>query len=410
MFAVKKVRLFGRTGGAFSAQSFVVEVWDKDREVLYSSNHSIFKFSTSPAWVEIDIPNVEIKERFYIHVFTGTGNLGGIFIGADDSVSNEHSSITVREGGITRESSTWGYRSDMWFSDKSKVNWMIRAVGIGSASSAAVIVRDAQDLPSGYILEKKSCYQDDRIEIFDITYVSEGLKVRGYLAQPIAPGLYPAVIWNRGGNLDFSMLQPDNLKPYAENGYVAIGSQYRGSPGSEGMEEFGGADVDDVLNLIFSLKSLPNVDIDKIGMVGFSRGGMMTYLALKEQTLRGFNYIKAACTIGGNADLFMSAKERPDMLTGVFVPLIGGTPSEVPEKYEERSATYWVDKINVPLLIQHGEADVRCSVEQSRKLAQELAKQGKVYKLITYPEDDHPLTKNNGGLAEIFQWLGQHLK
>ncbi|GAI09436.1 unnamed protein product [marine sediment metagenome] len=196
---------------------------------------------------------------------------------------------------------------------------------------------------------------------------------------------------------------------YASYGFVAVGSQYRGNDGGEGREEFGGADVNDVLNLIPLLKSLPNVDADKIGMVGYSRGGMMTYLALKEQTLRGTDDIKAACTVGGVADLFMSAEERPEMVTGVYIPLIGGTPSQLPQEYEARSATYWADKINVPLLIQHGEADWRVSVEQARKLAQELERYGKDYKLITYPGDDHSLSGHNKGLYEILSWLSENL-
>lgn len=273
-----------------------------------------------------------------------------------------------------------------------------------------LIVKDQQGLPSGYIVEKELEYEDGQIEIHDITYMSDGLNVKGYLAQPKAPGTYPAVIWNRGGNREYGLLPPLRLKPYAINGYVAIGSQYRGNGGGEGREEFGGADVNDVLNLIPCLKSLPNVDTDRIGMVGYSRGGMMTYIALKEQTLRGANDIKAACTVGGAADLFMGAKERPNMVLEVYSPLIGGSPSHVPKEYEARSAVYWADKINAPLLIQHGEADWRVSLEQAKKLAQELDKYGKVYKLITYPGDDHGLSGHNGGLSEIFKWLSQYLK
>lgn len=276
--------------------------------------------------------------------------------------------------------------------------------------TGVLVVKGPQGLPSGYIVEKNSYYEDNQIEIYDITYMSDGLKVKGYLTQPKAPGTYPAVIWNRGGNREYGLLEPLALKPYAINGYVAVGSQYRGNGGGEGREEFGGADVNDVLNLIPLLKSLPDVDVDRIGMVGYSRGGMMTYIALKEQTLRGANDIKAACTVGGVTDLFMCAKERPDMLSNVLIPLIGGSPSQVSKEYEARSSTYWADKINVPLLLQHGEADWRVSVEQARKLAQELDKYGKIYKLITYPGDDHGLSNHGGGLSEILRWLSQCFK
>ena len=54
-----------------------------------------------------------------------------------------------------------------------------------------------------------------------------------------------------------------------------------GEDGGQGREEFGGKDVNDVLNLIKLAQSLPFVEPTKIVMLGFSRGGMMTYLAIK---------------------------------------------------------------------------------------------------------------------------------
>jgi len=145
-------------------------------------------------------------------------------------------------------------------------------------------------------------------------------------------------------------------------------------------------------------------------MVGYSRGGMMTYLALKEQSLGGAGDIKAACTVGAITDLFMTARLSQDMLSGVLVPLIGGTPEEVPEKYEARSAVCWADKIDVPLLIMHGEADSRVSVEQAKELARQLEKLDKAYSLMTYPGEEHDLPGHEGGIAEIFAWFEEYLR
>ena len=84
--------------------------------------------------------------------------------------------------------------------------------------------------------------------------------------------------------------------------------------------------------------------------------------------------------------------------------------SQTPEEYDARSAIYWADKINVPLLMQHGDADESVPIEESERLAQELKKYGKVYKLITYPGDDHSLSAHKGGRPEIFSWLRQYLR
>ena len=43
-------------------------------------------------------------------------------------------------------------------------------------------------------------------DLFRITYISNELKINGYMAQPKAPGTYSIIIFNRGGNRDFGAL------------------------------------------------------------------------------------------------------------------------------------------------------------------------------------------------------------
>ncbi|MGB3076412.1 MAG: CocE/NonD family hydrolase, partial [Chitinophagales bacterium] len=142
------------------------------------------------------------------------------------------------------------------------------------------------------------------IDFFSITYLSDGLKVKGYLAVPKKAGKYPAIIYNRGGNREFGALTDGQLIRFlaltAGWGYVCIASQYRGNGGSEGKEEFGGKEVNDILNLIPCLSAIDKADTSRIGMWGWSRGGMMTYLALTKT-----NKIKAAIVGSGMADGFI---------------------------------------------------------------------------------------------------------
>src|SRR3954470_13937080 len=80
-----------------------------------------------------------------------------------------------------------------------------------------------------------------------IKYLSDGLKVVGYIWKPKnATGKkLPLIIYNRGGNREFAKLAPwmqYGFYDFVSNGFVVIGSQYRGNDGGEGHEEFGGAD------------------------------------------------------------------------------------------------------------------------------------------------------------------------
>jgi dipeptidyl aminopeptidase/acylaminoacyl peptidase len=241
-------------------------------------------------------------------------------------------------------------------------------------------------------------------EYYALTYWSDGLRVTGFLGRPKGNGAHPAIIYNRGGHEEYGALEGWEIAPAVEAGFVAVASQYRGNAGSEGREEFGGAEVYDVLNLFPLLKQLPYVDPQRIGMMGHSRGGMMTYLSLKHETLGGTHDIKAAVVVGGVADLFALVEDRP-----LFLSMVGIGPEAAPALYESRSASYWPELINAPVLIQHGEADEWVAVEQAIRLAEALEENGKTVSLITFPGEDHPLSDHAGGWPEALRWFGQYL-
>src|SRR5207245_4259751 len=118
----------------------------------------------------------------------------------------------------------------------------------------------------------------------------------------------------------------------ASYGYVCIGSQYRGNGGSEGKEQFGGDDVNDVLNLIPVLSSIKKADTSRLGMYGWSRGGMETFLALTK-TCR----MKAAVIMSGMADAFITIKKRPQM-ENQFKDLVPGYAQNKDSVLKARSA------------------------------------------------------------------------
>jgi len=252
----------------------------------------------------------------------------------------------------------------------------------------------------------------DEVEVYKMRYLSDGFEVVGFIAKPKEKQNdreYPVIIFNRGGNREFGKIEIHflmSMSYFAHQGYVAVASQYRGNDGGEGQEEFGGSDVNDVLNLIPMVESLPFAAEEKIGMLGFSRGGMMTYIALSMT-----DKVKAAAVIGGVTDLFALYEERGVDMKRVMIDLIGGTPTEKEEEYKKRSASYWPDKIETPLLILHGEDDWRVSVTQAQKLAEELEQLGRTYELVIYPGGDHGLSEHKKDSSERIQkFFYEHLK
>ncbi len=136
-----------------------------------------------------------------------------------------------------------------------------------------------------------------------ITYISDGLRVKGYLAYPVINKnhMFPCIIWNRGGFRENGAIDKFTARgifgQLASWGYVVFASQYRGNAGSEGHEYFGGDDVNDILNLIGLAEDIPFADYNKWGIEGWSRGGMMTLLTLLKKS--NFNTIVKCAVLSG---------------------------------------------------------------------------------------------------------------
>jgi dipeptidyl aminopeptidase/acylaminoacyl peptidase len=256
--------------------------------------------------------------------------------------------------------------------------------------------------------ERRESFTD--YECRKIKYLSDGLKVVGFIWRPknISGKKLPLVIVNRGGNPNLSLLTPQSFYyPYVTNGFVVIGSQYRGADGGEGADEFGGADVNDVLNLIPLARSLGYVDMRNVFMHGASRGGMQAFLAIK----KGIP-INAVAVNGALTNLPAAAKERPSVSERVWSRLIPGFADTAEEVLRERSAVYFADKINVPVLILHGGADWRSNAgSQALGLANKLQSIGKIYELHVYAGDDHPLSINRlDRERKIVEWFKKYMK
>jgi len=244
-----------------------------------------------------------------------------------------------------------------------------------------------------------------------ITYWSDGLRIHGYVARPNQGSNLPCVIYNRGGNRAFGALTDMeavlSLGPIAQAGYVVVASQYRGFDGGIGKDEFGGADVNDVLNLIPLLDELPQADPSRIGMVGWSRGGMMTYLALART-----DRIDAAVIGAGEANLIEAARSRPD-LEQVFRELIPNYPEHGDVELAARSATSWPERLHkeTPILVMHGGADWRVNPMQALQIAEKLYQANHPFRLVFFEGGDHGLTQYRGEVQSLMlDWLDRYVR
>ena len=244
-----------------------------------------------------------------------------------------------------------------------------------------------------------------KLDFYFITYKSDNQKVRGLLIEPKKDGEYPVVIFNRGGNRDFGRLTIATLVMYtsklAEQGHVIIGSNYREK------DEFGGSEINDVLNLTETVKEIEKADSNCIGMFGWSRGGMMTYLALQKS-----DKIKTAIVGNGASNLFDTVEYRPKMETNVFAECIPDYWNNKESELKKRSAIYWADELdkNSSLLILCGTNDKRVNPKQAEKIATKLKEIEYDFELRKF-ETDHYFSEYKTELNEIvIDWFSKRLK
>lgn len=262
------------------------------------------------------------------------------------------------------------------------------------------------------LLNNTDFFTNKIVDTYKVLYTSEGLNIEGFIAKPNykeSLTKLPAIIFCRGGNQSYGMINADQLKminDLASQGYVVLASQLRGNISSTGVDEFGGRDVNDILKLIAIAKALDYVDSKNINVLGYSRGGMNAY-----QVSKFSDDINSIAVVGAPTNLFKGAKFRPKMYSKVFKPLIGDTVNNKKE-YIKRSASFWVDRINEPTLILHGTDDTRVAVEEAQQMIDSLKKSNKKdFQYKIFEGGNHTLSnfkKERNSL--ILNWFKTHLK
>jgi len=258
------------------------------------------------------------------------------------------------------------------------------------------------------------------LECVDFIYDVDGTMVEGYYLKPkltnskdTKPSKLPVIIYNRGGNQEYGYVffgkKMDFIADVADSGYIVIGSQYRGSSkrflANNGQDEFGGRDVNDVLALMPIIEQMPDADLDRVVLMGWSRGAMQSYQAAKQ-----LKNVKAVVAIAGNVDAQKALAWRPTM-EQVYKARVPNFILNRDAELHKRSALKWTAELpRVPFLLIHGDADKRVSVEQSRMFSDALTGRKHPNKLVVYNNGSHSLSKNREALlTEVQTWLGAHL-
>ena len=154
--------------------------------------------------------------------------------------------------------------------------------------------------------------------------------------------------------------------------------------------DVGGKDAKDAWMVTNYLKTLPYVDMDRVGVWGLSYGGFFTLIAVTDQP----KLFRAAVDVAGVADYAMYYE---DPYHGGWTASRIGTPEQHPKVYAQASPLSHVDRLERPLLVLHGTSDVNVPYLHSVRLIDELLKKGKgdLVSFMTYPGEFHYFTREH---------------
>ncbi|MBV9084990.1 MAG: S9 family peptidase [Acidobacteriaceae bacterium] len=280
-----------------------------------------------------------------------------------------------------------------------------------------------QDVQSNLSLFRQQ--YGERVKLEPVAYASERVQViPGYLfsRRTIEAGKrYPALVMVHGGfhdHFDTYFFKP--IAQAVEHGYIVLFPEYRGSSGYGEVHyenSYGKTDVADVLAGAAFLSKQPNVDPDRLGIVGHSRGGMVSMLAIEQEPKR----FKAAVEIAGLADFVAYMSYKPEFRrqeVAQEATFGGKLPDENLKAYVDISPINHVDAIETPLLVLANTFDQTVPFAlHSGRMIDMLKARGKVFDSHVYVDapGSHMFPFANTPEAEdcwrrTFDWVGRYLK
>lgn len=244
-----------------------------------------------------------------------------------------------------------------------------------------------------------------------------GQPVQGWFLPGRGRGRRPLILEIHGGpHALYGNAFFHEFQVLSAQGYHVVYSNPRGSKGygerfcGEIAGGWGNLDYQDLMAAVDLIVQRPDVDAERLGVAGGSYGGFMTNWIVGHT-----DRFKAAITMRCLSN-FVSFYGTSDIGPWFGERELLGSPRDQIERYWQLSPLAHVEKVTTPILILHGEQDLRCPREQAEQWFVSLRRLGKTAELVLFPDESHDMSRSGRPdrrlerLGRIVGWFDRWLK
>ncbi len=225
------------------------------------------------------------------------------------------------------------------------------------------------------------------VPVRDVWVEGPGGRIHALVQQPAGDGPFPTVFDIHGGpTWHDSDAFASSPAAWVDHGFAVVRVNYRGSTGygrawTDALKHrVGLIELEDIAAVREWAVSSGLADPERLVLAGGSWGGYLTLLGLGTQP-DAWSVGLAAVPV---ADYVTAYNDEMEALKAMDRTLLGGTPEEVPERFEASSPLTYVDAVRAPVYISAGVNDPRCPIRQVENYVQRLEGRGHPHEVYRY--------------------------
>lgn len=252
-------------------------------------------------------------------------------------------------------------------------------------------------------LEKEGCVTNERnqIKTCKYDYRADGKRIEAFIFRPLADGKYPGLVLlsgREGAKASFTF-----ATMLVGQGFACLAISPLGSGKSEGKPDFmGPASIEAFATGFKKFRGESFIDPEKMGVFGYSRGGMAASLL----TIKLGKAVNAAVFGAGVYELRKAYDETK--FEGIRENIRAET-GFTEKAIKERSSIFQMEKLKTPILIIHGENDENVPTDQALMLRDRLTELKKDFEIVILADHKHGQLKGNF-ITPVIDFFSRKLK